>query len=152
MTTLPAFLHPALVFLVIGNLTVARAADPVQVTGVIDGKQLQLTSELQKRLVEESVRLLASCSNTVIQPKSTLENAKRKSHVHFTFIEPRSFDLGVEKRPERTGVRVKEMVITLPLASGGAWIDSTKFRWFCSKYDAKAAQDIEEILKAAQKP
>ena len=134
------------------NFALARAADPVQVTGVIDGKQLQLTSELQKRLVEESVRLLASCSNTVIQPKSTLQNAKRKSHVHFTFIEPRSFDLGVEKRPERTGVRVKEMVITLPLASGGACIDSTKFLWFCSKYDAKITQEMEEILKSPQKP
>jgi hypothetical protein len=88
----------------------------------------------------------------VIQPKSTLENAKRKSHLHFTFIEPRSFDLGTEKKTGATGVEVKEMVITLPLSSGGAWIGSTKFRWYCSKYDAKVAQQMEEMLKSAQKP
>ena len=101
----------------IASLGFARAVDSVQVRGVIDGKKLQLTPELQKRLVEESVKLLATCSNTVIQPKSTLENAKRKSHLHFTFIEPRSFDLGIEKKTETTGVQVKEMVITLPLLS-----------------------------------
>ena len=151
MKTFPAFLLTPLIFLV-GHLTFARATDAVQVSGVIDGRKLKLTRELQKRLIEESVRLLASCSNTVVQPHRRLEDVKSKSQLHFAFTEPRSFDLGVEKRPERMGVRVKEMVITLPLASGGAWIDSTKFRWFCSKYDAKAAQDIEEILKAAQKP
>jgi len=99
----------------IASLAFARAADAVQVSGVIDGKKLQLTPGLQKRLVEESVKLLASCSNTVIQPKNTLENAKRKSHLHFTFTEPRSFDLGIKKKPETTGVQVNEMVITLPL-------------------------------------
>ena len=138
-------------FLIV-SLAFARAADAVQVSGVIDGKKLQLTPELQKRLVEESVRLLASCSNTVVHPKSTLENAKRKSHLHFAFIEPRSFDLGTEKKTGATGVQVKEMVLTLPLSSGGAWIDSTQFRWYCSKFDAKITQEMEEILRSAQKP
>jgi len=138
--------------LLIASLAFAHATDAAQVTGVMDGKKLQLTPELQKRLVEESVKLLASSSNTVIQPKSTLENAKRKSHLHFTFIKPRSFDLGIEKKTETTGVQVKEMVITLPLSSGGSWIDSTKFRWFCSKYDTKVTQEMEEILRLAQKP
>ena len=136
----------------IASLAFARAADAVQVSGVIDGKKLQLTPELQKRLVEESVKLLASCSNTVIQPKGTLEGAKSKSHLHFTFAEPRSFDLGIQKRTETIGVQVKEAVITLPLSSGGAWIDSTRFRWYCSKYDAKITQEMEEILTSAQKP
>jgi hypothetical protein len=107
---------------------------------------------IQKRLVETAVRLLASCSNTVIHPKSTLENAKRKSHLHFTFIEPRSFDLGMEKRPGTTGVQVEEIVTTLPLSSGGAWIDSTKFRFYCSKFDTKITQEMEEILKSVQTP
>src|SRR5947207_6973852 len=100
----------------IASLAFARAADAVQVSGVIDGKKLQLTPELQKRLVEESVKLLASCSNTVIQPKNTLTNAMRKSHLHFTFSEPRSFDLGVEKKTGTTAVQVKELVIMLALS------------------------------------
>ena len=136
----------------IASLAFACGADGVKVTGEISGKKLQLTPELQKRLVEESGRLLASCSNTVFHPKNTLENAKRKSHLHFTFTEPRSFDLGIEKKTETTGVQVKEAVITLPLSSGGAWINSTRFRWYCSKYDAKITQKMEEILKSAQKP
>jgi len=138
--------------LLIASLAFAHAADAVRVSGVVDGKKLQLTPELQKRLTEESVKLLASCSNTVIQPKNTLENAKRKSHLHFTFVEPRSFDLGTEKKTGATGVQVKEMVLTLPLSSGGAWIDSTQFRWYCSKFDAKITQEMEEILRSAQKP
>jgi hypothetical protein len=137
-------------FLLIGCLTFVRAEERMQVSGVIEGKHLQLTPQLQQKLVEEAVTLLASCSNTVVQPKNTLENAKRKSHLHFVFTEPHSFDLGSERKPERTGVRVKEMVITLPLASGGTWIDSTRFRWYCSKYDTKIAQDMHEILKSAQ--
>jgi len=151
MKTFPALLRTPLIFLV-GHLTFARATDAVQVSGVIDGRKLQLTRELQKRLIEESVRLLASCSNTVVQPHRRLEDVKSKSQLHFAFTEPRSFDLGIEKRPETTGVQVKEIVITLPLSSGGAWIDSTKFRFYCSKFDTKITQEMEEILKSAQTP
>lgn len=152
MRTLIALTCSVLILLLTCKLTFAGGADAVQVGSEKDGKRLQLPAELQKRLVETSVRLLASCSNTVIQPKSRLENAKRKSHLHFTFIEPRSFDLGIEKRPGTTGVQVKEIVITLPLSSGGAWIDSTKFRFYCSKFDTKITQEMEEILKSTQTP
>ena len=151
MKTFPAFLLTPLIFLV-GHLTFARAPDAVQVSGVIDGKKLKLTRELQKRLIEESVRLLASCSNTVVQPHRRLEDVKSKSQLHFAFTEPRSFDLGIDRRPGTTNVFVKEMVIELPLSSGGAWVSSTLFRWFCSKYDRKIIKEMEELLMSAQNP
>ena len=150
MKRFPAFLLTPLIFLV-GHLTFALATDAVQVSGVVDGKKLQLTPELQKRLIEESVKLLASCSNTVVQPHRRLEDVKSRSQLHFLFAEPRSFDLGIERRPGTTNVLVKEMVIELPLSSGGTWISSTLFRWFCSKYDSRTIQEIEEMLKPAQK-
>lgn len=140
-------------FLLAATLAFASAEEAAQVTGVADGKQLQLTPELQQRLIEDAAKLLANCSNTVIEPKRTLESAKRKSHLHFIFTEPRSFDLGVEKNTTgATNVQVKEMVMTLPLTSGGAWIKSTKFRWFCSNYNGEIIEEMEKTLKSAQKP
>lgn len=132
-------------------LTVARAQDAVQVSGVIDGKPLQFAPDIQRKLAEESVNLLAYCMNTVIQPHGTSESAKRKSHLDLVFPQPRSLDLGVLRNAFTTNVLVKEIVIELPLSSGGAWIDTTPFHFYCSKYDSKSIEKMEKLLKSAQK-
>jgi hypothetical protein len=142
----------ALKFLaVIGWLYIARAEDPVQVGGMMDGKELQFPSHIQQKLAEESVDLLAHCTNTVPQPMGTLEWAKKKPHLHLVFLKPRSFDLGIEKKPLCTNVLVKEMVIELPLSSGRAWIGSTPFHYFCSKYNTKDAEKMDKILGSVLK-
>jgi len=152
MNSFPVRLFQRTIFLAVAFITVAHAQDAVQVSGVIDGKPLQFALDVQRDLAEEAASLLAHCTNTVLQPHGTLASAKRKSHLQLVFPKPRSFDLGVERRFGTTNVLVKEIVIELPLSSGGAWIDSTLFHFYCSKYDAKAVEKMQKILESVQKP
>ena len=132
----------------VASLVAINAADRVAVSGNVDGRRLELTPDIQAKLIEASAKLLATCSNVVVQPKNILENAKRGSHLDFVFTPPRKFDLGARA----TGVEVKEMVLTLPVSSGGAWIESTQFRWYCSKFDTNLCGKIDLLLRSGDAP
>src|SRR3954471_12873181 len=88
-------------------LVAINAADGAAVSGKVDGRTLELTPEIQTKLIDASAKLLATCSNIVVFPKNTLANAKRGSHLDFVFTPPRKFDLG----SRATDVEVKEMVL-----------------------------------------
>jgi hypothetical protein len=79
-----------------------------------------------------------------------------KSHLDFTFATPRSFELATppsfNSGAKTTTVQVVEILVTLPLSSGGAYIDTTFAPWYCSKFDTRISQDMEQILKSAGKP
>ncbi len=126
----------------IASLMAVLAADGVAVSGRAGGRRLELAPDIQTKLVEASAKLLATCSNVVVQPKRPLENARLGSHLDVVFSPLRKFDLGTRA----SGVAVKEIVLTLPVSSGGAWIESTQFRWYCSKFDTNVCADIERFL------
>src|ERR1039458_1580703 len=86
-----------------------------QVSAVINGKQMELVPEVRARLVEKSVALLSSCVFSDLHPQENLAGALKQSHLRFTFSPPRKVEVPVEK----ITVGVSEMVITLPLSSGG---------------------------------
>ena len=117
-------------------------------SGKVDGRRLELTPDIQTKLIEASAKLLATCSNVAVQPKNILENARRASHLDFVFTPPRKFDLGARA----TGVEVKEMVLMLPVSSGGAYIESTQFRWYCSKFDTNLCGKIDLLLRSGHAP
>src|SRR5262245_23849358 len=114
--------------LLLASLVATHAGDVVNISGRMDGNKLEVAADVQTNLIVGATRLLASCSNVVVPPKNTLNNARRHSHLELVFTTPRKFDLGFEKRAGTVGVDVKDMVITLPVCSGGIWIESTQFR------------------------
>jgi len=142
----------------LASLSCSNAQTLGEVSAIIDGQQIPLTSEIQQRLIEASFRLVTGCSKTAVRPRNTFETAKRRSHLHFTFVEPRSFNIPNERsRSFSTADRqvkemVKEMVIPLPLTSSEPWLESTANRWNCSKCDSNVIYEIEGILKSANVP
>jgi hypothetical protein len=126
----------------LASLGALHGADGWTVSAKVDRKKLELAPDIQTRLVEASAKLLATSSNVFVQPKRTLESARRDSYLDFVFSPPRKFDLGARA----TGVEVKEMVLTLPVSSGGAWVESTQFRWYCSRFDTNVCADIKRFL------
>ncbi len=125
-----------------------------EVSAIIDGQQIQLTSEVQLRLIATAGRLVTGCSKTALRPK--IENARKKSYLHFTFVEPRTFNIPNERSfstaERQVNEMVKQMVVPLPLASSGAWLESTANRWNCSQFDSNVTYEIEQILKVANIP
>ena len=120
----------------------------VEVSGEVDGRSLELTRDIQSELIEASAKLLATCSNVVVEPKNIMDYAKRGPRLSFVFTPPRKFDLGARA----TGVEVKGIVFRLPVCSGGAWIGSTQFRWYCSKFVTNHCAEIDLLLRSAQAP
>jgi hypothetical protein len=123
-----------------------HGADGSTVSAKVGGEKVELAQDIQTKLVEASTKLLATCSNVVVQPKRSMESARRSFSVDLVFSPPRKFDLGTRA----SDVEVKEMVLTLPVSSGGAWIESTQFRWYCSKFDTNVCADIERLLSRRQ--
>jgi len=132
----------------LASLVAINAADGVAVSGKVDGRRLELTSDTRAKLIEAAAKLLATCGNVVVQPKNLLENYKRRSHLDFVFSPPRKFDLGARA----TDVEVKEMVLTLPVSSDGASIESTQFRWYCSRFDTNLCGKIDLLLRSGRAP
>ena len=138
-----------------GASTVARAEDVAQVSAVVSGKQLQLSSSVQHKLVEVSLRLLATCGYSNLHSTNQLADVERQSHLHFTFSQPRNVEVRVATHITPAGkfnVELKEMAITLPLSSGGFWVSSNQGMMYFAKFDCKTAGELEKILKGAQEP
>ena len=132
------------------TVTFARAADTVQVSGVIGGKPLQVVPEVRQKLVEESISLLASCAYSSLHDSSTntlhFADAEKQSHLTFIFAKPPT----VEVKTENMKVDVKKMVITLPLSSGVVWVSSNHSTSYFAKFTPEASFKLEATLKAAQ--
>jgi len=133
-------------------VTIARADDTAQVSGVIDGKQLQISPEVRQKLITESVSLLASCSYSSLHDSSTnklhFEDAAKQSHLTITFSKPQIVEVQLEKMK----VEVKEMVITLPLSSGDIWVRSDASASYFAMFTPETFYKLEATLKEVQKP
>ena len=129
----------------------ARADDTAQVSGVIDGKQLQISPEVRQNLITESISLLASCSYSSLHDSSTnkphFKDAVKQSHLTITFSKPQIVEVPLEKMK----VEVKEMVITLPLSSGAVWVRSDTDTSYFAMFTPDRFYKLEATLKEVQK-
>ena len=116
-----------------------------QVSAVINGKQMELVPEVRARLVEKSVALLSSCVFSDLHPQENLAGALKQSHLRFTFSPPRKVEVPVEK----ITVGVSEMVITLPLSSGGIWVRADKGLMYFAKFKHSIVEELQKLLKEA---
>ncbi len=119
------------------TFALVRAESPTQVSGVINGEQVQFSPEVRQKLLEESVTLLASCGYSDSRSKKGLADAKRGSYLHFALTKA----LIVEVPLEKIKVELKEMVITLPLSSGRIWVNSNEGALYLAKFDPKLVND-----------
>jgi hypothetical protein len=132
------------------------AQDREQVSCVIKGKPVQFTPEARTNLVEQSVGLLASCTYMNAKPNwgaggsepESISDAQKQSHLDLTFASPRTVEVPVLK----TKVRVKGMVITLPLAVGGIWVRTDDGVSYFAMYAYTNSQATDKLLKEAQQP
>jgi hypothetical protein len=143
MKRLFGLLSFALVFVAIG-------AESTKVAYVIDRKPTPVPENIQNRLVEASVSLLASCgySDTKTQTKEDFAEARKFTHIQIVFNEPRTVDL----KSEKMTVQVKEMIITLPLTTGVIWVPFGERILYFSKYQPKRADELDKVLKEIPKP
>jgi hypothetical protein len=130
----------------------------ISVSGVVDGKPLTLTPSVQKRLAEETIDLLKSCHYANLHPTNQYEgiasHAMEQSHLHFTFSEPRRFQVHVPASLAPSGslvIELIDMVITLPLSSGAILVHSNQETYYFAKWDCDASKKLEKTLERAVK-
>ena len=140
------------IFYLAAFVTFARADDTAQVSGVINGKQLQFSSEAKQKVITDSISLLASCSYSSLHDSSTnkphFKDAVKQSHLTITFSKPQIVEVPLEKMK----VEVKEMVITLPLSSGAVWVRSSSDTSYFAMFTPETFYKLEATLNEVQKP
>jgi len=98
-------------------------------------------------LVEKSVALLSSCAYMDKHLPQKIEDVKKQSHLDFKFNSPRIVDVPIMK----TTVKIKEMVISLPLIIGGIWVRTDDGDIYFSKFQFSNVQDVNKILTDSQR-
>jgi hypothetical protein len=99
--------------------------------------------------------LLRSCGYANLHPTNNVADAEKRSHLHFTFAEPRHVEVhvGTSLAPEgKIGLDLTEVAITLPLSSGIILVRSNQDTLYFAKFDCKVASELEATLKKAQTP
>jgi hypothetical protein len=121
------------------------SSEAVQVRGMIDGKELRLSDDIQRKLAEESIGVLQSCTYANLHPTgeyaSTIAHAKDHSFLHVKFSKPRFVALSVGKREVPSGkvnLELREVVITLPLSSGAFLVRAGKETFYFAKFDCQS--------------
>src|SRR5262249_33456839 len=120
-----------------------------------NGKPVQFTPEARTNLIEQAVGLLASCTYMNARPNwgaggsepPGIADAQRQSHLDFTFARQRMVEVPVLQ----TKVRVKGMVISLPLSVGGIWVRTDLGISYFAMFDGPAYTGLQKLLDEAQK-
>ena len=109
--------------------------------------------EARAQVVQRSVDLLSSCGYTEPNPKwgapgqpQSMANAEKESHLRLVFSNPHK----VEVPDEKTTVQVREMVISLPLTTGGIWVRSVDGVAYFAMFSHSTAEALQALLKKAQ--
>jgi len=142
----------AVLFVIVTVFTAVcvQAQDDVQVSCVI---KPTLYPVVRTNLIEKSVALLASCEYADLKPKwgapaepKSMAEIEKKSHLRFVFATPRSVEIPVMKMT----LKVKEMVIKMPLITGGIWVRTDDGVIYLSKFSHTVVQDLDKLLLEAQ--
>src|SRR5215831_8839671 len=145
-----------LIFLLFAAASVVMAADTTNVTALIKGKHLEFSPDIGAQVAQKSIGLLASCTYMHAKPKwgaggsepESLPDAQKQSHLHWVCSSPVKVQIPVDK----VTVEVREMVITLPLATAGIWVRARDGVMYFAMFDSTARSDLQKLLDDAQKP
>lgn len=143
-----------IVFLNVLTAVFAVAADTTNVSATIKGKRMEFSSDNRAQIVQKSVDLLASCGFMEAKPKwgaaaepTSMADAQKQSHLHLVFSGP----VKVEVPTEKVTVQVREMVISLPLATAGIWVRTKDGVMYFAMFDGTACNALQKLLNDAQK-
>lgn len=144
-----------ILFTVLTTVFVA-AADTTNVTAIVKGKRLDFSSDRRAEVVQKSVDLLASCAYMDAKPKwgaattepQSISDAQKQSHLHLVFANPARVDVPIEK----VTLKVREMVISLPLATAGIWVRTDDGVMYFAKFNHTVSENLQKLLDEAQKP
>jgi hypothetical protein len=154
-------LHRSRSIVFIALLFVAGCADDstgdVQVSGVVDGKELRLTAAAQREIAEESIVLLNTCGYGTLHPDGPLiekvANVLKQSHLHLTFANPPTVHLRVAQSQSPLGkidLALQDVDVALPLNKGFILVHSNQETFYFSKYSCECSKALEKTLKDAQ--
>ena len=133
----------------------ATAAETTNITAIIKGKRVQFSPDEHAQLVQKSLALLASCGYMEAKPKwgaptepKSIADAQKQSHLRLLFSSAHK----VEIPPEKITVQVREMVISLPLATAGIWVRSDDGVQYFAMFDHTVCEELQKQLDKARKP
>ena len=131
------------------------AEDTKNVTAVIKGKSVEFSPEVRAQVVQKSVDLLSSCIHMDPKPiwgapgqPQTIADAQKESHLRLVYSSARIVEVPVEK----VTVQVREMVITLPLNTGGIWVRTEDRVIYFAKFSHTTVEELQALLKGAEAP
>ena len=138
------------------TIAFATAAETTNITAIINAKHLKFTSDDSAQVSQKALELLASCTYLNANPKwgaggsepLSIVDAQKQSHLHLSFSSPVKVEVPIVKAT----LRVREMVISLPLVTGAIWVRSEDKVLFLAKFDHKAHENLQHLLEEAQKP
>jgi hypothetical protein len=145
----------AIIFLTMWMAAFAEAAGTTNIAALINGKRVEFTSDVRAQAAQKAVALLASCAYmnakpnwgaTSIEPQRVAD-VEKQPHLRLVFSSPVRVEVPIEK----VTLQVREIVISLPLATAGIWVRTDDGVQYFAKFDCPLAQELEKILKEAQK-
>ncbi|MGC3960632.1 MAG: hypothetical protein QM813_22675 [Verrucomicrobiota bacterium] len=146
----------AIIFFTVLTTVFVAAADATNITAIIKGKRVEFSSDRRAQAVQKSVELLASCAYMNAKPKwgaggsepSSIADARKQSHLHLVFANPTQVEVPIEK----VTLKVREMVISLPLATGGVWVRTDDGLLYFAMFDHTISENLQKVLDEALKP
>jgi hypothetical protein len=127
--------------------------DTAHVTGVMNGKSLQLSDAIQHKLSDQSIALLQTCGYSDLNPTNNWADVQKGPHLHLAFPEALNLQLRAGHAPDgKVNVELTEMVITLPLVRGGIWVRSHQDTLYFAKFYCGISTEMDHTLATAQEP
>ena len=114
-------------------------------TAVRNGQIITFTSEMLPKIEAASINLLSGCAYKDLQPKREMADIQKQDHLRLTFARPRPIAVPIEA----VTVEVKDMVISLPLSSGGIWVLTDSGVTYFAKFKPAAAEELNLLLSQA---
>lgn len=133
----------------------AMAAETTNISAIIKGKRVEFSSDDHAQLVQKSFDLLASCGYMEAKPKwgapaepQSIADAQKQPHLHLVFSSAHKVEIPTEK----VTLQVREIVISLPLATAGIWVRTGDGVQYFAMFDHTVSEKLQKQLDKAKKP
>ncbi len=141
-----------MIFLMILATGLVTAAETTNVTAIIKGKRVEFSSGVRAQIAQKSVDLLVNCGYMEAKPKwgapaepQSMADAQKQSHLHLVFSSP----VKVEVPLEKVTLQVRELVISLPLATAGIWVRTKDGVMYFAMFEPPAYDALQKLLDGA---
>lgn len=123
-------------------LLLAMIVSPADVTGRI-ATDVTFPEKAGQQVAEAAVKLLSTCIYEARANEEQFVQAQRGSHLRVSFRRPSSVEVNGEKTFE-----VKELIVTLPLASGSVLIRTDAGYRYFAKF-TESGRELQLLLREA---